>query len=352
MINCLVEYKNIPHLNQLYAGFQELHNKNIICLEFTEAEDIPELINKPVIKVVLNEQIVVYYDTLDGLNWIDSNESDNISYFLNHFKCHHYFKRSFSSSLDGESNFAVHPLGLNFGVSYNYLGNKSLKNSLLSFLKKQKLIISLFKINTNSLDANQLSHFPDIELNEVKILFSARLWDPGLAKTKESETQRETINSFRIEIVKKLKEMYKDRFLGGIFEDEYSRTVLNKEYLLPFEFTNRDNYISLMKRSTICIATTGLHNSIGWKFGEYVAASRAIITEKLHYEVPGDFKLNKNYLEFNSASQLIKIIDDLLENKDALRKMMFSNFEYYNLNLRPDIMIFNTINNIFRLNNN
>lgn len=38
----------------------------------------------------------------------------------------------------------------------------------------------------------------------------------------------------------------------------------------------------LMKQSRICIATTGLHDSIGWKFAEYVVAGRTIVIEPLN----------------------------------------------------------------------
>ena len=60
-------------------------------------------------------------------------------------------------------------------------------------------------------------------------------------------------------------------------------------------------FLNIVKSSDICIATTGLHKSIGWKFGEYIAASRAIITEPLYYEIPGELKRGSNYLEFRNV---------------------------------------------------
>jgi len=60
--------------------------------------------------------------------------------------------------------------------------------------------------------------------------------------------------------------------------------------------SNRRNYLEVMKQSDICISSMGLHQSIGWKTGEYIAASKAIINESFHYKVVGDFQIGKNYL--------------------------------------------------------
>lgn len=48
----------------------------------------------------------------------------------------------------------------------------------------------------------------------------------------------------------------------------------------------------MVKESDICITTTGLHRSIGWKFAEYIAASKAIVTEKLNYSPGTELKAN------------------------------------------------------------
>jgi hypothetical protein len=48
----------------------------------------------------------------------------------------------------------------------------------------------------------------------------------------------------------------------------------------------------------------GLYESNGWKLGEYVAGSKAIVSEHLHYDAPGNFSPEQNYLEFNSADEM------------------------------------------------
>jgi len=344
MINCLVEYKNISHLNQLYTGFKFLHDANVINLQFSKTISHLELKNKPVIKVILDDSVVIYYDSLDGFNWIDKDESSNLKYFFNTFKCDYYFKRSYNSSLEMKGlGFKVLPLGLYYNITPYFDVQKS---NLIGVFKKKfknnKLARKLLKVNRNFY-TKDFENYPNLDFYSPKILFSARLWDPSKALNKQNEFQRKEINEFRMDIVKRLKIEFGDNFIGGISIDSYSSTCLSKEYLLPFEFTNREFYLKTMKQSAICIATTGLHNSIGGKLTEYVAASRAIITEPLHYKVPGEFKKDKNYLEFNNVEQLIDNVNLLLQNKNRLREMMVSNSNYYNNSLRPDRLVFNTL---------
>lgn len=343
MVSCLVEYKNIPHLNQIYIGFSNLHAAKIIDLKFTTDPSILELENKAIIKVILNNKTIIYFDNLDGLNWINANEESNLDFFKKTFKCDYYFKRSYLNILDEKVDFKVLPLGLNFGVNFESPFKKGLKAKLTSILKQKKIIIKLFKINTYNIPVKALEYYPQINLDNFKILFSARLWNPALAKNEESKLQREKINSLRINIVEQLRETYGNQFIGGIIGDNYSTSILDDKLILPFNFTNRESYINTMKNSTICIGTTGLHNSIGWKFAEYVMAAKAIITEPLHYMLSEDFKEKQNYLVFETAAELIQQINYLIEDKERIRNMMYENYKYYNLSLRPDISIYNIL---------
>ena len=111
--------------------------------------------------------------------------------------------------------------------------------------------------------------------------------------------------------------------------------------------TQRYNFINLINRSLICITSTGLHRSIGWRFGEFVAAGKAILSEPLHFAIPGNFQEGKNYLSFNSIDEVVDKCDDLLCNPDKIHAMEYENFYYYFHYLKPDILILNTLKQIF-----
>lgn len=131
--------------------------------------------------------------------------------------------------------------------------------------------------------------------------------------------------------------------MGGLSDNDLAREMAPDVIIEP-EFTDRKNYLKLMKSSDICIGSMGLFESIGWKTGEYIAASKAIINEKLHYEVPGYFVNGKNYIEFSSAEECVNAVKELVKNPDRIYSMKLENNNYYNNFLRPDRLIENSLN--------
>jgi hypothetical protein len=98
-----------------------------------------------------------------------------------------------------------------------------------------------------------------------------------------------------------------------------------------------------MKQSSIGIASTGLHGSIGWKFAEYVAAAKAIVSEPLLASIPGAFEKGKNYLEFETVDGCVNSVWRLLEDEDLRYQMMKNNFEYYRSSLEPSQLVLNSL---------
>lgn len=101
-----------------------------------------------------------------------------------------------------------------------------------------------------------------------------------------------------------------------------------------------------MKECSICITTIGLHFSNVWKLGEYVSQGKAIITEKMIYEVNGNFNKGDNYLEFESPDELVDQVNKILSNKKYMKSMMNKNNEYYRMFLAPDKVVFNALKKI------
>jgi hypothetical protein len=154
--------------------------------------------------------------------------------------------------------------------------------------------------------------------------------------------ERRYINQMRIDVVRKLKNMPEIRFVGGLLNNGTSQ-ALAPDLVMPAKMVDRRNYLRLMHKSDICIGTMGLHESIGWKTGEYVAAAKAIVNEKFHYTVPGDFAPEKNYLEFETAEQCIAAVESLIASPEKVYEMKCRNREYYLNYLRPDVLIRNTL---------
>ena len=328
LIECkiVIHNPNSVHLNQIIAGFIELENQNYIKIS-------KKVVNDSVydyLEVIINNEIRVIYDTMDsGKVYVPDLEWDKVDY---------YFKRSYKRELAEKISQKIYPLGLNYDVHSKYSNFQTIKYNIKDFLKrilflgKNKFYIEDFEIKRK-------------EPNN-KICFLTRFWDPN-GKEVEDESVREErkkINDFRAECIRSCKKRYGDKFIGGVPYSDFANKYFNDCIVDNSKITERSKYLDLIKNYDICIATTGLHKSIGWKFAEYIAMGKVIVSEPLEYEVPGILVKGKNYLEFRTVDELINNIDALIENKEKRMKIQNNNLDYYNKYLRADKLVLNTIN--------
>jgi hypothetical protein len=103
------------------------------------------------------------------------------------------------------------------------------------------------------------------------------------------------------------------------------------------------DYYKLLRAYPICVATTGLHGSSSWKVGEYVAFSRAIVSERLKHLVPGEFAPGTNYLEFADPNRCVEEVEKLFSDSALRNRIMNNNHDYYLKYLKPDAMIRRTL---------
>lgn len=345
IISCKIyAQSNSEHLQIIYTGFRLLQQQKKINLSFVigkyQKEHFPDLSPAEVL-VELNGTKLIIFDMLDFGN-IHNDILDEVDF---------YFKRSFSTSLINQNqlNKKVFPLGLMYRVEEKYpswfsINRTRLEKSKLECWKSlYKTLLSplgsinqsLFRLNISNCSS------PPKPSSPGKVIFMARLWDPENTAPKYRD-ERESINRMRAECVKRLKQEFGDQFIGGLIPNEYAcRNFIDCVVQEP-RLTIFGNYIPLLQQCSVGIATTGLHNSIGWKFAEYVAFSLAIVSEKLNYEVPG-LEPNKHYLEFTTADECLESVTKLMQNEPLRYQMMLANHEFYNNYLRPDQLVWNAL---------
>jgi len=164
-------------------------------------------------------------------------------------------------------------------------------------------------------------------------------WSGPIDKIQE----RERINEMRTNCIKLLRTEFGNKFYGGFIHTDFAKRRY-AEYLMPDNTCSiKRNYFNLLRTYPICVATSGLHRSIGAKFAEYIAFSRAILSEKLNYEVPGDLLSEKNYLEFQSPEECVSNAVRLFSDKQLRNELMRNNQLYYHFYLRPDSQVLRTI---------
>ncbi len=354
----LLAISDVEHLQQIYTGFSLLHKQGFLNLKQTIPREF--LQNKNAsnrwtdykffnTKVVVNGKTNVCFDTHDW-NWIDEEILREVDF---------YFKRSYDAQYISklEEKDKVFPLGLNYQVSNPEKDSfKLARSAFYGGKSKIKAAIKGLRIDRFLGDKGEteqlknLESYPDFTI-EPKILFMARTWNPNFIEDKKQREVVEKLNETRAASVRILRKEFGERFFGGLAPDDYAAKHF-KDCLLPDgSLSNKRSYLKILKDFPISVATAGLNNSNGWKLGEYVAFSRAIITEPLHFQVTGDFAKDANYLEFTTPVELINAATRLFENKNLRFEMMMNNYRYYNSFVRPDSLVLNSLAVVFSHSN-
>lgn len=138
-------------------------------------------------------------------------------------------------------------------------------------------------------------------------------------------------------------------FEGGFFYID-SRVVLEEfpaytKYLKKYKdvLTKKriplKQYIKKTKQSAFVFNTPAVCGCHGWKFGEYLAMGKAIISTSINHEMPAPFENGKHYLLVNDEAEIRKAIVSLREN-DYLRTQLKLNAKsYYKSYLAPEVVI-------------
>ena len=343
----MVVRSNSPYLQQLYTGFFMLFKHGLIDLDQEIIPDKKENQDNQDSKhfhlnVTINDCIKVNYDTKDG--WPINPEMLESSDY--------YFKRSFSPKLIerlGVHQKKIFPLGMNYAVFPNGFDKFAFQRHFVLSRGVQKAASALrqtFFFNhfrfTPRLSIMQ--SFPDYTA-PPKIIFMVKAFDPYdmPGRSEEQIEERQQINGIRANCIKMLRAEFGKDFHGGFYHTAYSIKNYGA-YLMPDRnHSTKQNYLKLLKSFPICIANSGLHGSIGWKFAEYIAFSKAIVAERIKFTVPGNLEAGKNYLEFASAGECVEKAVLLYSNRELRHSLMLNNSIYYHSFLRPDALVLNTI---------
>lgn len=361
---CKIKYDVSPgntHVSQIVAGYKLLEKNGFLkiksaepCFTFRSSGNYE---HNSIVEVEINGKILAY-DMADGYQSIHrfdvfDSQLDRLDF---------YFKRScdLSKHIGMKNAKKIKPLGFNYlcsckGNPYdNYIWRdysiKSAKNYLVHQFNKKENIYDYKIFETNN-----------IKYDDYKLLFLTRLWDSsgitveGIKRTYpyftdneatlETEKWKQSLefaNKNRLEYVRVLRETYGERAIAG-FSADFLSQKLCPELIISGELTERRKYLKEIKKNYICITSEGLHQSIGWKFAEYIAAGKAIVTEPLAYETTGYIENGKNYFVYNNTKELVEACDTLLNNIDLVHEMGKDNINYYNEHLRPDMIVLDSL---------
>lgn len=358
-ISCRLLYRSAsPHLQQLYTGFRLLQRSGFLRLsqEFRVTpirygNDAPHLreAGHAHLDAVVDGRLRLHFDTHDA-HEIALGELDH---------CDFYFKRSYLpaavGSLPANQRRKVLPLGLNYRVLPDVADIPAIRRGLsmagisrgtLSTIKQALDIHNRFGFQPRQ---SQMESAPDLKA-PPNVLFLVAAYDPydDPARSQEKIDDRISINETRARCIGLLKDALGPRFTGGFSRSRF--TLENYPELVAHpESTSQDSYLRTLKAFPICVATTGLHGSTGWKLAEYVAFARAILSERLVYDTPGDFASGRNYIEFTSPEECVNGAVRLIEDTALRQQIMRNNAAYYQAYLRPDALVRNALTSALKL---
>lgn len=318
---------NGRHFQQVYTGLEALAKQDEISLSYLSNGKFTQ---KGGIVIRINEKKL----------YIDCTDSPKIN-MEEYEACDLYFKRTLRPA-DQQQLPKLNPFGLYFEIypsiyspltvkRYMVFSDKDIKSRIKAFIK------SLDIHNTFSFMPRE-SQFENEQPQGNTVMFYVRLWDPDNDREyklgeKEAE-DRKQINTLRVQCVRTLKERFGDKALVGIMDDSYARKIA-PDLVISNSDTSKQNYLERVKQAGVCIASQGLHESIGAKFAEYVALGKPIVSEAFNYVIPGDFREGVNYLEYTSAEQCVKQVAELLGDPQEMESMSKANREYYRQTLQP-----------------
>lgn len=350
--NCtLICGSNTEHLSQLYTGFGLLENAGKVNLKYIKSEKYKSH-GKQLLTVKVNDTFRISYDV---------NDHDRI-YNEELANCDLYFKRSFHRDLHERISKKIKPLGLNYlvygesdrafkralwGLSAN--DSKGIRVKLEDLVRSNRFLSNALRFQSSGRHIFKVEAFEGSPIlkSPPLIMFFARAWDPSSFSnwSPEREQERADINQQRAQCIRVLRREFGKQFVGGLASSEF--TVRNfPDCVVDSQFTRKDRYIRKLRQADICIATSGLDGSIGWKFAEYVANSKAIVSEPLNYEVPGNLTEGKNYLSFVTTHEGVDAVSALFDDQSRRYQMMSANHVYYNSYLRPDVLVWNTLRHL------
>lgn len=351
------------HISQVLVGYKLLERGERIKLDIISStynfREIGQYEHNAIVEVEI-DGIIIAYDLADGYQSI--HRKDVFDKQLE--RINYYFKRSYDPTFHKGTNSAhkVYPLGLNYYCTC--IGNPLDKFEWKSYsLKELRRFISYLRGERKWLRQNDYTNFvSNNHFNKYKLLFLTRIWDSSgitpihirrhypylnddesLAIANQWKESLDKATNYRIKLIRALrKEFGDDLFVGGVSQDAFSEQRCPDLLVAP-TLTSKKSFMQLCKSNYICIASQGLHNSIGWKLAEYVANARTIITDPLYYSVTGDFEENTNYLVYNNVEECIQACHALLRDVDRVHKMEQANAEYYKSYLAPDVLIKRTL---------
>jgi glycosyltransferase involved in cell wall biosynthesis len=327
---------HFEHVLQIYAGLYALHAEGCIAVRQRFAPALP--VSPPHgLFVEVEGAGLVYFDVHDGANF-QPEVLERVAL---------YAKRAYRASMHRAAGERLVPLGLNYSIYTERAGflelAKALRRLRLTRTATKRFGITLARLVPGMGGALGLPTVgalsrPALAGEPARAIFVARPWDPKEVPPLPEAAVRE-MNDMRAACIRLLRARLGERFFGGFERSAYALEHYPDCVVDAGISTHRRDYLRRLRGYSVCVATNGLWDSIGWKFAEYLALGKAIVCEPMKFEVPGPLAPGRNFLVFRTPEDCAARVAGLLEAREARERMMANNAAYFREFAAPEAVV-------------
>jgi hypothetical protein len=190
---------------------------------------------------------------------------------------------------------------------------------------------------------SQFEVSPDIPAEPV-VLFHTRAW----AEKVEGVADHHTGPNFqRAELIRTLQRRLGKRFRGGFAPSAYAREHFAD--CLSDQPTEPVAYMRAVHACAIAISTIGLQRSTPYKLPENLSASRAIVSDPIHFGLPSPLVPGTHLLGFDDPEGCADACERLLDDPALVSHLREQAWDYYQREVRPDVLLRNRLHDLLRL---
>jgi hypothetical protein len=171
-----------------------------------------------------------------------------------------------------------------------------------------------------------LPHGPvlrDTDTKQMNIVFQPRLWPT----TPGSGDQFDVANLDRIATARALRKAFPHEQAIGLVHSD-TAAALAPELQLP-EHVRTGKYHAQLRQSHIAVSCVGLSGSVGFKFGESLAAGTAVINPPITHEFLSPIVEGTHYLAYRSPEECVDVCRRLMSDHALVARMGEVNRRYF-----------------------
>jgi hypothetical protein len=319
-------------MSSILSGLATLETRNRISLSFewpATADEAPDALMQLVVTDRESGQtrnvVIDCYDRADRFA-MQALESSDI-----------YFKRAFEPEIVAAAcpSWAqkMAPAGLSFGcystealrlvgaVVFASLGKESYGTrwAISDLLRRTYEAARLWL----TFPAPQGPVLRDTDVKDLNIVFQPRLWPT----TPGSGDQFDVVNRDRIATVRALKQAFPHERAIGLVHSPTAEAMA-PDLLLP-EHVRTGKFHAQLRHARVAVNCVGLSGSIGFKFGEYLAAGTAIVSQPITHEFLAPIVEGVHYVAYRSPDECVDLCRRLMSDGALTSRMRDVNRRYF-----------------------